>query len=148
MFDLKTTKIPATAQAVRARQEEAFQFQQARHLRSVNLLARGVAHDFNNILAAILSSAELVQMDLPPKNPGHEFLGQIFASGQRAREVVHQLRNFSQRRPGERTLISLAPVVEEGVRSLRATIPGAVEIMPQIGIVLPSLPTRRKSRKP
>ncbi len=105
----------------------------------MNMLARGVTHDFNNILAGILSSAELIRMDAPPGNPGNEFLEQIFVAGERARLMINQLRDFSQRKPCERALIPLQPVAEECMRLLRSIIPDKVEITHDIGPACPAV---------
>lgn len=126
--NLKTTDSTTGTGATGPRREQEFQFQQARNLKSMNMLARGVAHDFNNILAGILSSAELMKMDATPGNPGNELIEQIFESGGRARVMIQQLREFSQRKPCERALIPLQPVVEECLQLLPSIIPGQVEI--------------------
>jgi signal transduction histidine kinase len=120
--------LKTTDTIVRARREEEFQLQQARNFKSINMLARSMAHDFNNVLAGIISSAELIKMDSAPENPSNEFLEQIFTAGERAREMLHQLREFSQRKPCERALIPLPPVVEECLQLLRSIIPDQVEI--------------------
>ena len=133
------TDITARAEAARARRDQEIQFLQAKNLKSINMLARGVAHDFNNIVAGILGSAELIKMESAPENPDHEFLEQIFVASERAREMIQQLRNFSQRRPCERVLIPLPPVVEECLQLLRSVIPGQVEITHSIGHKCPAV---------
>jgi two-component system, cell cycle sensor histidine kinase and response regulator CckA len=138
LFNLKTPHIPASVEARIAREQE-FQFQQARNLKSMNMLARGVAHDFNNFLAGILSSAELIRMDSMPGNPGNEFLEQIFMAGERARAMINQLRDFSLRKPCERALIPLQPVMEECLRLLRSIIPDKVEFTHDIGPECPAV---------
>jgi signal transduction histidine kinase len=135
---LKTHDIIASAEARTAREQE-FGFQRARNLKSMNMLARGVAHDFNNILAGILSSAELIRMDSSPENPGNEFLEQIFVAGGRARLMINQLRDFSQRKPCERALVPLQPTVKESLRLLRSIIPDTIEITNDIGPTCPAV---------
>jgi two-component system cell cycle sensor histidine kinase/response regulator CckA len=139
IFNLKTPDITTSSGAERVRREQEFQFQQARNLKSMNMLARGIAHDFNNILAGILSSAELIKMDSATGNPSNEFIEQIFMAGERARLMINQLRDFSQRKPCERALISLQPVIEECLRSLRSIIPDKVEITLDIGPACPAV---------
>ncbi len=126
--NVKTTDKTAHAEARRIRREQEFQSRRDREHKSINILARKVAHDFNNILAGILSSAELIKLDLAPENPGYEILEQIFLAGGRAREMIRQLRDFSQRKSAERALIPLPPVIEECLQMLRSIIPDKVEI--------------------
>jgi len=114
--------------AERERRTLEDQLRRAQKMEAIGTLAGGVAHDFNNVLAAILGSAELIKMDLASDHPAREFLDQIFLAGKRAREVVQQILTFSQRRESERSLIRLQPMVKECVKLLRSTIPPMVDV--------------------
>ncbi|MBS3996316.1 MAG: PAS domain-containing protein, partial [Hydrogenophaga sp.] len=50
------------------------QLAQSQKMEALGTLAGGVAHDFNNILAAILGNADLARQDLPPDAPACESL--------------------------------------------------------------------------
>jgi signal transduction histidine kinase len=139
IHNVKTTDKIARTEALRTRREKEFQSRRAREHKSINILARKMAHDFNNILAGILSSAELIKMDLTPENPGYEILDQIFLAGGRAREMIRQLRDFSQRKPAERALIPLPPAIEECLQMLRSIIPDKVEITHSIAQKCPAI---------
>jgi PAS domain S-box-containing protein len=97
-------------------------------MEAIGILAGGVAHDFNNVLAAILGSAELIKMDIEPGHPGREFLDHIFLAVNRAREVVQQVHTFSQQRECEHNVVDLQLVVKECVKLLRSTLPAMVKI--------------------
>jgi PAS domain S-box-containing protein len=120
--------IAVRANAGCARSDREIQRLQAKNFKSVNMLAKGVAHDFNNLVAGIIGSVELIELDSAPEDPDREFLERILEVSGRAREMILQLRDFSQRKPCERALISLAPVVEECRQQLRSVIPGQIEI--------------------
>jgi nitrogen-specific signal transduction histidine kinase len=115
----------ADAQSQR-RQE--FQFQQGRAFDSINSLAKGIVHDFSNVIAGILGSAEVIRMDAPADQPDREVLNQIFTVGARANQILHQLNHFSQRKPCQCTLILLKPVIEEALPLIRCNLPAAVEL--------------------
>jgi len=83
------------------------QLRRAQKMETIGTLAGGVAHNFNNVLAGILGSAELIKMDLEPEHPSREFLDHIFLAGRRAREVVQQVLTFSQWREDERIILQL-----------------------------------------
>jgi nitrogen-specific signal transduction histidine kinase len=95
----------------------------------MSLLAGGVAHDFNNVIAGILGSAEILKMDSPTDQPDDPILEQIFTAGLRARHIIQQLKIFTARPACQRTLIQLPPVVGEAVQRLRSSVPATVEIV-------------------
>ena len=112
---------------------------QDQKFQALNQLAGGVAHEFNNLIAGILGSAELVAMDLPETHPGQETLKQIFEASNHARDFVHRLRAFGQRPPPEFKLIRLQPVIEECLQILRTIIPARVELQAQISANCPPI---------
>jgi signal transduction histidine kinase len=62
-----------------------------RKMEALGLLAGGVAHDLNNILAGLVMYPDLLLMDLPPDSPLRHRVTQIKESGQRAAAVVADL---------------------------------------------------------
>jgi len=111
-----------------ARLAAGFRSQQDQKFHALNQLAGATAHEFNNIIAGILGSAELLAMDLPENHPARETLKQIFEASNHARDFVHKLRAFGQRPPPEFKLISLQPVIEECLQILRSIIPAKVDV--------------------
>ena len=99
-------------------------------MEALGTLAGGVAHDFNNIVAAIIGNVELALDDVPADSPARTSLMEIRKASRRARDLVQQILAFSRRQVLERQVIELAPVVEESVRLLRATLPAGVEPEP------------------
>lgn len=117
--------------AGRARPQRDFQMQPDWTFKAINLLAKGVAHDLSNVLAGIITGAELIKMEMEssPAPPVGDILEQIFASNGRAQIMLRQLVEFSQRQPVERALIRLQPVIEETLQRLRATMPDTVGLV-------------------
>lgn len=105
---------------------------QNQRLFALNELAGGIAHEFNNLIAGILSSAELIAMDLPEDHPSRETLKHIFEASNHARDFVHKLRAAAQRPPPDLKPIRLQPVIEECVQILRSIIPHRVELQTRI----------------
>ena len=125
------TDISGRARNAQVRRTKEFEAYQVRKNRSINTFASGIAHDFNNVVAGILGSAELIKMELEnePNHSSHEFLQQIFQAGERARELVHQIKTFSQRQPCERRVIQLHPFLAESLQIIRSIIPQKLEII-------------------
>lgn len=117
--------------------KEAQQEQQAleqklaksRKMEALGTLAGGVAHDFNNILAAILGNADLARQDVPGDSRARESLHQISGAARRGRELVRQVQAFSRQQPMERTAVDVAAVVAECCGLLRAASSPQVELV-------------------
>ncbi|MBW1712304.1 MAG: response regulator, partial [Deltaproteobacteria bacterium] len=116
------------------------QLRQAQKMEAIGTLAGGIAHDFNNILTAIIGYTELAMADLPAESPFRANLDQVFKAGQRARDLVRQILNFSRKSEEEKQPLSLAPIVKEALKLLRASLPTTIEIKSEIssesGVIL------------
>lgn len=110
-------------------------------MEALGTLAGGVAHDFNNIVAAIIGNVELALDDVPADSPARTSLAEISKASRRARDLVQQILAFSRRQLLERQVIELAPVVEESVRLLRATLPAGIDL----SLHIPSRPARAQA---
>ncbi|MDR3554177.1 MAG: response regulator [Syntrophobacteraceae bacterium] len=105
---------------------------QAEKMECIGTLAGGIAHDFNNILMAIMGYAEIA-LALPSENQAlKNSLGQIFAAGLRAKELVRQILTFSRRSEQERRPVQLALIVSEAMKLLRASLPSTIEIRREV----------------
>ena len=118
------TDITARKQAEAARESLEGQLRESQKMQAIGTLAGGIAHDFNNIIAAILGNTELARQDASGNPLAMESLNEIRKSATRARALVQQILSFSRRQPTARKPISIAPVIEDAVRLLRATLPG------------------------
>jgi len=90
--------------AARMRAEEektAMQRQLAnvQKLESLGRLAGTVAHDFNNMLQAILGYSELALRQLPADHPLHDIIAEIRKSALRSSTLTGQLQAFARRQP-------------------------------------------------
>ncbi len=113
------------AEAARATLEA--QLRESQKMQAIGTLAGGIAHDFNNILAIILGNVELASQDAKDARE-LESLGEIRKAATRARDLVRQILSFSRRQPAERKRIRLQPVVAEGARLLKATLPARLAL--------------------
>ncbi|MFH0995491.1 MAG: PAS domain S-box protein [Pseudomonadota bacterium] len=73
------------------------QFNQAQKMDSVGRLAGGMAHDFNNMLTAILGHSELAMMRCTPSEPVHAALTAVKEAALRSSELIRQLLAFARK---------------------------------------------------
>jgi PAS domain S-box-containing protein len=79
----------------RKRLEE--QLRHSQKMEAIGTLAGGVAHDFNNILTAIIGYGSLIQMKIDPASPLRSSVDQILASTERAANLTQRLLTFSRK---------------------------------------------------
>ncbi len=109
-----------------------------RHLRQVEkmealgALASGVAHDFNNVLTAIMNSAELIEWQLPEDSPARPKLKVIMQAANRAKDLNRRILTFSRPTEERRIPFDLTAVVKECVHLLKSTVPKDVEIRSEL----------------
>jgi signal transduction histidine kinase len=112
---------------------------QAQKLEAIGRLAGGVAHDFNNVLTAILGSAELLLLDTPPGAANREEVEIIRDASIRAQELIRQLLAFSARQVLQPSVIDLNDLIKNLGRMLRRLIGEdlelATELAPDLGAV-------------
>ena len=104
------------------------QLRQSQKLEALGTLAGGVAHDFNNILAAILGNTRLALMDAQDQPEVLQSLEEILRAAHRAKDLVQRILSFSRRTPTIRRMVSMQSVVAESVELLRATAPKSLAL--------------------
>jgi nitrogen-specific signal transduction histidine kinase/ActR/RegA family two-component response regulator len=97
-------------------------------LESIGILTKGIAHNFNNILAIILGNTEL-SLDIVPKwNPVYDNLQIMKNASWRASDLVKQLTTFSRYNDQKLENVNIGEFINESNGLLRSKIPGTIEI--------------------
>jgi len=104
------------------------QYQHAQKMESIGTLAGGIAHDFNNILTSVLGYAELASLDTPENSKAQYNLQQSIKAAHRAKDLVQQILAFSRQSKQERKPLDIEPIVKEGLKLVRASLPTTIEI--------------------
>ncbi len=104
----------------RAQDEKAeleLQLRRAHKMEAIGQLAGGVAHDFNNVLTAIMGNVDMLRSQLErtavPNDEWTGQLNQIERAAQRAAALTHQLLAFSRRQPVRQAVLDLNQVLSD-----------------------------------
>ena len=110
----------------------------AQRMESLGQLAGTIAHDFNNVLTAILANAT---WEGSRRRPAHEraVLRGDRDAGARATALVRQILTFTRDQPPKRNPVGLPAIVEESLRLLRAAAPRAITFETVVGPDVPSI---------
>ena len=125
-LDKEQCATQTAAEAARASLEA--QLRESQKMETLGTLAGGVAHDFNNILAVILSNVDLARREVGPGHAALESLAAIDKASRRATDLVRQILAFGRRQALQRKPTSLSLVVVESARLLRATLPAKISL--------------------
>jgi two-component system cell cycle sensor histidine kinase/response regulator CckA len=89
------------------------QVAQATKMQAVGQLAGGVAHDFNNVLTAIIGTCDLMLLRHTPGDSDYDDIQQIRANSNRAASLTRQLLAFSRQQTLRPEILQLPDVVSE-----------------------------------
>jgi nitrogen-specific signal transduction histidine kinase len=91
-------------------------------------MSGGLAHDFNNVLAAILGLAEIISLRLPGDSPLQGFTTRISGSIDRAKVLVRRFSSFSRKGSGAIEPQPVTMILQELEPLLDAFLPGNVPV--------------------
>jgi PAS domain S-box-containing protein len=98
------------------------QFQQAQKMEAVGLLAGGVAHDYNNMLSAIIGYAELCLLKVDPTQSIYSDLTEIIKAARRSANITRQLLTFARKQTILPEVLDLNQTVESTLKMLKRLI--------------------------
>jgi PAS domain S-box-containing protein len=120
----------ATEISERKRLEE--QLLQSQKMEAVGQLAGGVAHDFNNILTAIVGYTDLLAVDFQGNDRSLEDLDEIRKAARRAAALTRQLLAFSRKQVLEPRVIELNGLVQNLDKMLRSLITENIDLRAEL----------------
>jgi signal transduction histidine kinase/CheY-like chemotaxis protein len=116
-----------TCQDITERKHLEQQFLRAQRMESVGVLAAGIAHDLNNVLAPILMAADL--FDEPVTSDNDRAVWKlVHDSAERGASLVKQVLSFARGVHGERVAVNPATLAYDVVKVMRETFPKSISI--------------------
>jgi two-component system, cell cycle sensor histidine kinase and response regulator CckA len=101
---------------------------ETQRLEALGRLAGGVAHEFNNLLAAAMAHAELVLADLTPGTPHWDSADEVVRAMRRGAELTRHLLAFGRRQLLRPEVVDVSAVVRDMERLLRPLLATDVRV--------------------
>ena len=131
--------ILATIADITERRQFESRLRQTQKLESIGNLASGIAHEFNNVLHAILGYAELVKDAVREWPDICADLNVIIDSTSRGHELVTRILSFAHKAEPVPKSTRLEPALNEAVQLLRATFPHRVTLRVNVDPATPEV---------
>ncbi len=107
------------------------QYLRAQRMESIGLLAGGIAHDLNNVLAPIVMGAQLLRLRHPDAT-SQKLLGTVEASAQRGADLVRQVLTFARGIEGGRLLVHPRSLAKDVQKLAVETFDKSIEVTGRI----------------
>lgn len=98
------------------------QIRQTQKMDVIGQLAGGVAHDFNNMLTAIIGSAEMLENHVKDNSAALKLLGSIQQAAHRSADLTGQLLAFSRKEQKNKVQVNINAAIHEVISLLERTI--------------------------
>ncbi len=107
----------------------AARLERARRMQMVGQLASGVAHNFNNIVSAIVGYSEMASSEVEPGGKAARRIAEIEKAAERGRDLVDSILTFGRRSDARSSLVPITELLSETASLLRASLPSSVELV-------------------
>jgi len=87
--------------------------QQVAKMEAIGQLAGGIAHDFSNILSAIMGFARFLEEDLVPDSQEQGFARRILAACERGKRLVEQVLDFAMAKTASQDRVELGAMIRQ-----------------------------------
>ncbi len=132
------TAVGGTTDITARREEEELRIRSQKR-EEVGTLAAGLAHDFNNVIGAILSNASLAQTEIAAGASPATSVAEIAQAAVRAADLVRRMLAYSREDEPTRCNISVDELVGEACDLLGATLPPGIDLVRTIASPLPEV---------
>jgi len=113
--------------------------QQLQKTDSMGMMAGGLSHEFNNLLASIIGYSDLAREDTPANNPARKNIEQVIDSAQQAAELTSQMLAFSGKARFLAEPLDLSELVRNSARLISAVLTARIELKLELDELLPRI---------
>ncbi len=113
----------------RDRAKLTMRLERARRMQMVGSLASGIAHNFNNIIGAILGYSEMIEPQLTRGTKPAQHIDEIRRAAERGRDLIDNILAFGRRTDARVRPMQVRILLEESASLLRASLPSGVDLV-------------------
>jgi signal transduction histidine kinase len=113
----------------RERAKLTMRLERARRMQMVGSLASGIAHNFNNIIGAILGYSEMIEPQLTRGTKPAQHIDEIRRAAERGRDLIDNILAFGRRTDARVRPMQVRTLLEESASLLRASLPSGVDLV-------------------
>jgi len=128
---LATACVLATGHDITEQKRLEHQFLHAQRVGSIGMLASGIAHDLNNVLAPIVMSIDLLRLRIGSED-NRALLDVVATSAGRGASLVSQMLSFTRGLDDSRETVDLASLIKELGRFIGRTFAKNIEVRTEI----------------
>ena len=107
--------------------------QQMAKMEAIGQLAGGIAHDFSNILSAIMGFARFLEEDLRPDSQEQGFARRILAACERGKRLIEQVLDFAMAKSASQDTVELGAVIRQCEEHLQPVLTPAIKLVVETG---------------
>jgi len=107
--------------------------QRVAKMEAIGQLAGGIAHDFSNILSAIMGFARFLEEDLAAGSQEQGFARRILAACDRGKRLVEQVLDFAMAKSASQDRVELGSVIRQCEEHLLPTLPACIKLTVETG---------------
>jgi|GEM_PF-2517179 len=100
----------------------------SQRMEAIGRMSGMIAHDFNNIIAAIQGFAGFLQEDLPEDPALHDMVHRIISATSRAQDLIKQILEHGNQQQASVHQVSLMPVIDDCVDMLLPTLESKIHV--------------------
>jgi len=104
---------------------------QAQRMDSIGKMAGSIAHDFNNIIAAIKGYAGFLEEDIPDDPKLKNSVLKINQAASKAEELVQHILDYGQPDKIKFTAVEVHPLINDSINLVKATLPDRIRLQYQ-----------------
>lgn len=123
-----------TLRDIREQKRLEAQLYQAQKIEAIGMLARGIAHDFSNIITSIIGYVGLAISRIAGESEAKKSLLEVVRASEHAKDLVNQILSFSKQSEQKLSPIKIGPIITRVLKLFKASLPDTIIMKQSIEI--------------